>query len=79
MNKDLKLYKVTLKGMQYSTTGVVYGVSYVVEEDSHKAYLKVREFLDKGDLGFSKDRELEKVELIADTYEYTDVDNLLFI
>ena len=35
--------------------------------------------LQKAYLGFSKDRELDKVELIADSYGYTDVGCLLHL
>ena len=41
-----KLYRVTLRGMTYNSTGVAYGVSYVVAQDSESAYKKVKEFLD---------------------------------
>lgn len=79
MNENKKLYRVTLKGMTYSSTGVVYGVSYVVAKNSDDAYQKVRKFLDEKDLGFSHERELEKVELIADSYQYTDVRTMLYL
>lgn len=79
MEENLKLYRVTLKGMTYSSTGIVYGVSYVVAENSHKAYQRVKDFLDEKDMGASQDRELDKVELIADTYQYTDVNCLLYL
>lgn len=79
MEKRVKLYKVTLKGMNYSSTGVIYGSSYVVAEDPNEAYKKVRKFLDENGIGFSKDRELDKIELIADTYRYTDVGCLLHL
>ena len=46
---------------------------------SDEAYKKVRKFLDENDLGFTKDRELDKVELIADSYRYTDVGCLLHL
>ena len=42
-------------------------------------YQKVRNFLNENDLGFTKDRELDKVELIADSYRYTDVGCLLHL
>ena len=51
--------------MTYNSTGVAYGSSYVIAENSDEAYKKVRKFLDENDLGFTKDRELDKVELIA--------------
>ena len=79
MEKSKKLYRVTLRGMTYSSTGVVYGVSYVIAENSDEAYQKVKDYVDKKDLGFCGDRELDKVELIADSYEYTDVNTLLFL
>ena len=79
MENNGKLFRVTLKGMTYSTTGVAYGVSYVVAENSDEAYLKVKKFLDENDLGFRCDRELDKVELIADTYRYTNVGILLHL
>lgn len=79
MGNRKKLYRVTLKGMTYNSTGVAYGSSYVIAENTDEAYQKVRMFLDENDLGFSKDRELDKVELIADSYRYTDVGCLLYL
>lgn len=46
--------------MTYNSTGVAYGSSYVIAENSDEAYQKVRKFLNENDLGFSKDRELDK-------------------
>ena len=74
-----KMYRVTLRGMTYNSTGIAYGVSYVVAENSDDAYKKVRTFINSNDLGFSKDRELDKVELIADTYQYNDVGTILYL
>ena len=79
MENRKKLYRVTLRGMTYSSTGVAYGSSYVIAENSDEAYKKVRKFLDENDLGFTKYRELDKVELIADSYRYTDVGCLLHL
>ena len=79
MEKTKKLYRVTLKGMTYSSTGVVHGISYVVAKNSEEAYQKVREHLDEKDLGFSGDRELDKIELIAEAWDYTDVKTMLFV
>ena len=79
MENIKKLYRVTLRGMTYNSTGVAYGSSYVIAENSDEAYQKVRKFLDENDLGFTKDRELDKVELIADSYRYTDVGCLLHL
>ena len=79
MENRKKLYRVTLRGMTYNSTGVAYGSSYVIAENSDEAYKKVRKFLDENDLGFTKYRELDKVELIADSYRYTDVGCLLHL
>ena len=78
-NNEQKLYKVTLKGMTFSSTGSCYGVSYVIAEDSHKAYMKVKKFLDDNNLGFTKDRELKTVELIASSYQYNNIGFILHI
>lgn len=59
------LFRVTLRGMRDS-----HGVSYVVAEDAGKAYERVLADMNKRDLGFSKDRALDKVELIAEEREY---------
>ena len=59
------LYKITLQGMV-----ATYGTAYVVAEDPTSAYQKVRKEIDKKDLGFSKERKLKSIELIA-------VDNMI--
>ena len=79
MEGTKKLYRVTLKGMTYNYTGTAYGVSYVVAENSHEAYLKVKKFLQSKNLGNSKDRELDKIELIAEDYQYTNTGNILYL
>lgn len=79
MENKKKLYRVTLRGMTCNSAGVAYGSSYVIAENSDEAYKKVRKFLDDNKLGFSKYRELDKVELIADSNRYTDVGCLLHL
>lgn len=74
-----KLYKVTLRGMTTSSSGVAYGISYVSAENPTEAYEKVKTFLDKEDLGFCRDRELDKVELIADSARYPNCGTLFFV
>ncbi len=73
-----KLYRVNLRGLT-SVTGVGYRTSYVIAKNPDEAYKKVRTFLDEKDYGFSHEREMESVELIADNYEYTDVRTRLFL
>jgi len=75
----MKLFKVILRGMTVSSTGVVYGVSYAVAQDPTTAYLKVKKFLDDNDIGFSKERELLSVELIADSNVYPSCGTLLHL
>ena len=74
-----KLYIVTLKGMRFSYSGnIVRGISYVIAENPDEAYKKVRNYLDKKDIGYAGERTLEKIELIAEDYEYTFTGHLLF-
>jgi hypothetical protein len=75
----LNLYKVTLRGMTISSTNMIHGISYVVASDPTEAYNKVRKHLDEQDLGFSSDRELDKIELLASSKDYNDTKIKLFI
>lgn len=79
MKGKLKLYKVTLRGMTYSSTGVVHGISYVVAEDPTEAYTKVRSSLDQRDIGYSADRELDTIELLAGEYVHNDTKTILYL
>jgi hypothetical protein len=65
--------------MTYSTSGVVEGISYVVATGAEEAYQKVKKRLDEKDYGFPKDRELDKIELLASTYEFTGTRTLLYV
>jgi hypothetical protein len=67
MDKYKKLYRVTLKGMTFWDAGTPYGLNYVVATDPTEAYDKVRKFLDEYNLGFPGERELDTIELIADS------------
>ena len=79
MGDELKLYRVTLRGMTYATTGVAYGIPYVVAVNLEEAYKKVKKFLDENDLGYSYEREIDKIELLATTYQYNKTGIMLFI
>lgn len=75
-----KLYLVKLRGMQSSlSSGIRYGHAYVVAKDSAKAYEQVLNFLEKDDIGFSGDREMESVELLAENVEYPDCNVRLYL
>lgn len=69
-----KMFRVTCCGMQDS-----HGISYVVAEDAHDAYMRVRADLDKRDLGFRHERALQSVELMADATEYPDCGRTLYL
>lgn len=73
-DRELKLFKITLQGF----AGRIYSPCYAIAYDATEAYNKVREFLDVKDLGYSKNRELHSVELMAGTDEYTDAPAMLF-
>jgi hypothetical protein len=67
----VKLFLVRCHGMQTSTGGqIAWGQAFVAAEDPTSAYRKLREHLDKGDIGFARDREMLSIELVADSYEY---------
>lgn len=74
-----KLYRVTLMGMTYSATGTIYGVSYAVAKDPHDAYVMVRSYLERKNLGFRSDRCLKQVELIAEETDYPECKTILFL
>ena len=75
-----KLYKVTCKGMQACIAGnSAHGVSFVVADNPDDAYRVVRASLDKRDIGFTRDRTLEKVELLAEQADYPDCGFALYV
>ncbi len=76
---DKKLYKVTLKGMTANSTGTAYGTNYVVAQNPDEAYTKVRNYLDKENIGYSRERALDKIELIAEDSRYTDSGYMLYL
>ncbi len=70
-----KLYRVTLHGF----LGSYYKNSYIVAKNPDEAYKTVRAFLNQEDVGFSQDRELHSIELIAEDKKYPDCESMLFI
>lgn len=80
MTTKLRLYLVKCRGMQYATgNSVVHGVAYVLARTTEEAYRKVRAYLDKHDIGFSCDRELQSVELVAESADYPECSMRLFL
>jgi len=53
--------------------------AYVVAEDAADAYRRVRAELDKTDLGFTKGREMDKVELLAEEGMYPECGLRLYV
>lgn len=76
MVNNKKLFRVTLKGFCGSNN---YKINYVVATDLNNAYKIVRNFLDKNDIGFSKDIELDKIELISNENQYNGCGTMLFV
>lgn len=70
-----KLWRVKLRGSGMER----YNPSHVIAPDASTAYQSVRHELDRIDYGFSKDRELLSVELVAEDYEYTETGSRLFL
>jgi len=64
----MNLYRVQLKGFIASE----HRVSYVLAKDATSAENKVVKDLKKRSLGFSSDRALDSIELIAEGKEYPD-------
>ena len=69
-NPSLKLYQVIPRNPRLG--------AHVIAFDATEAYEILRKFLDKKDWGFTKDREMDRVILIADSYEYSIERLLLF-
>lgn len=78
-DKTMKLYEIHCKGMTYSVTGVIHGKAFVVATNPDEAYKKLRKHLDDKNLGFTSERELEQIILVAEAYDYTDVKIQLFL
>lgn len=71
MNK--KLYQIRCRGMQVAHGGGVgHGHAFVIATNPEEAYRKLRESLDRRDLGFGGDREMQSIELVAEDSDYPD-------
>jgi hypothetical protein len=71
-----KLYLVTCRGMHGSPG---HGVAFVVAGDPGEAYKKLRDDLDRRDLGFGSQRELESVKLVAEDGDYPACEMRLYL
>lgn len=75
----MKLYRVKLRGMTSESLSISYGYPYVIAENTDEALDKVKEYLDKRNLGFARERELDSVTLLAEEGDYPDCLIQLFL
>jgi hypothetical protein len=74
----MNLYLVTLKGLS-SSTGTNFHDSYVVANSPDAAYQLVRDYLDKNDIGYSYERTLSCVTLMAEDKVIPECRTMLFL
>ena len=74
----MKLYKVRIRG-GCSATSTNYHESYAVASSIDSAYMQVWEYLDKNDLCFQDERELESITLVAEMSKYPACKTMLFM
>jgi len=79
MNETRKLYRVQLEGVAVSFVRTCYGISYVVATNPTEAYKIVREYLDRKNLGFRSEREMDSITLLAEETDYPDCRFHLFM
>lgn len=70
----MKLYAVYVRG---GLKG--FNPAYALGENSAAAYTRVRNWLDENDFGFRAEREMLKIELIAEEIEGCDCGARLFL
>ena len=73
------LYKVFTNFASGYLTGMNHSYFYVVATDTSTAYMLVRDFLDKENLGFNQERSMKSIELIAETSMYPECRTMLIV
>ncbi len=68
---DVKLYKIEIK------THTRWMYAYVVAADPTAAYQAYRSFLDGKEICFGDERELQSIEVVADSTPYTTANHIL--
>jgi hypothetical protein len=66
----MKLFYVECKGMTTNPTGAPHGLAYVLADNPTEAYEKLKARLDKEGMGFTHERVLNKVSLLAEDGVY---------
>lgn len=74
MKDTEKLFEVKLQGLLQN-----FDPCYVVASDPTEAYQKVRKWLDDNKYGFSSDRGLKSVTVVAENSQYTECKHRLFL
>lgn len=73
----MKLYLVRCRGLQFSSSGPVWGIQYVVANDPTEAYQAVKQFLVRNSIGFPAERELDTIQLLAEDVAYPECKTIL--
>lgn len=74
----MKLYRVFLRGLQDSAGGTHYGSPYVVANSTDEALKKVQDYLYDRNIGFLKEREMDRIELLAEASDRPNCQQQLF-
>lgn len=74
----MKLFFVKIRG-GYTSNCTNYNEFYVVAKNSDEAYRKVRDFLNKENIGFEYEREMDTITLLAEEPNYPECRTLLFL
>jgi hypothetical protein len=75
----MKLYRIKLRGMCGSALNTNYGNPFVVADNPTEALGKVQEYLEEKDFGLTREREMDKVELLAEEGDYPECGIQLFL
>lgn len=75
----MKLYRIKLKGLHGAGIDTDYGHPYVVANDPNEAFKKVQDYLNVKDYGFSSERVMDTIELLAEEGDYPDCKIQLFL
>ena len=70
----MKLFLVTCRGMHDG-----HGIAYVVAHNAAEAFARMHDNLAVRSLGFEKDRELDTVQLLAESVEYPPCGRRLYV